>query len=123
MANSSDLTGVRAVAALTDLDFASIAAGVPAGGRPVVLELALPARRIRVLLDPTGAGKGLTGTFHSANREKRMASAVSAARGVDLSGARSATCGVNSTKRSCSWIYRCATRPGRSPRSSPRRRD
>jgi cytochrome P450 len=97
------LTGARAFAALVDLGFASIAAGVLARRRPVVrllegmqadqralkrmqqlrrefgpgpVELVIPGRRFLVLLDPADVGRVLAGAptpFHPANREKRMA--------------------------------------------------
>jgi cytochrome P450 len=97
------LTGVRALGALMDLGFASIAVGVLARRRPVVrllermqaderavtrmqklrrefgsgpVELVIPGRRILVVLDPADVGRVLAGAptpFHPANREKRMA--------------------------------------------------
>jgi hypothetical protein len=93
------LTGVRAATALTDLGFASIAAGVLGRRRPVVrvlekmqadtravqrmkqlrrefgrgpVELLIPGRRIVVVLDPEDAGRVLAEAptpFHPANRE------------------------------------------------------
>jgi cytochrome P450 len=97
------LTGVRAAATLSDLGFASIAAGVLARRRPVVrvlektqadaravqrmkrlrsefgrgpVELVMPGRRMVVVLDPEDVGRVLAGAptpFHPANREKRKA--------------------------------------------------
>ncbi|WP_228792213.1 cytochrome P450 [Nocardia farcinica] len=97
------LDGTRAVAALTDLGFAAIAAGVIARRRPVMgllekaqadsralqrmrqlrrefgagpVELVVPGRRIVVLLDPGDVGRVLAEAptpFHPANREKRAA--------------------------------------------------
>jgi cytochrome P450 len=97
------LTGVRAATALTDLGFASIAAGVLGRRRPVVrvlekmqadtravqrmkqlrrefgrgpVELVIPGRRIVVVLDPEDVGRVLAEAptpFHPANREKRKA--------------------------------------------------
>jgi cytochrome P450 len=97
------LTGMRAAAALTDLGFASIAAGVLARRRPVVralekiqadaravqrmkqlrrefgrgpVELVIPGRRVVIVLDPEDVGRVLTQAptpFHPANREKRKA--------------------------------------------------
>ena len=103
MTDAPRLTGVRALGALMDLGFASIAAGVLARRRPVVrllehmqaderaveriqqlrrefgsgpVELIIPGRRIVVVLDPADVGRVLAGAptpFHPANREKRMA--------------------------------------------------
>jgi cytochrome P450 len=103
MANSPRLTGVRALGALIDLGFVSIAAGVLARRRPVVrllertqadqravkrmqqlrrdfgsgpVELVIPGRRIVVVLDPADVSTVLAEAptpFHPANREKRMA--------------------------------------------------
>jgi cytochrome P450 len=97
------LSGVRAATALTDLGFASIAAGVLARRRPVVralekmqadaramhrmkrlrdefgrgpVELVLPGRRMVVVLDPEDVGRVLAEAptpFHPASREKRKA--------------------------------------------------
>ncbi|CAN5780465.1 cytochrome P450 [soil metagenome] len=97
------LTGPRALAALADLGAASIAAGVLARRRPVVrilerlqadtraitrlhqlrrqfgsgpVELAIPGRRIIVVLDPSDVAEVLAGAptpFHPANWEKRKA--------------------------------------------------
>ncbi|MCT7658582.1 cytochrome P450 [Mycobacterium deserti] len=97
------LTGARAAAALTDLGFASIAAGVIARRRPVVrlleklqaderavkrmqqlrsefgrgpVELVLPGRRMVVIIDPEDVGRVLTGAprpFDPASQEKRKA--------------------------------------------------
>jgi cytochrome P450 len=97
------LTGVRAATALTDLGFASIAAGVLARRRPVVralekmqadgravqrmkklrdefgrgpVELVLPGRRMVIVLDPEDVGRVLEQApvpFHPASREKRKA--------------------------------------------------
>jgi cytochrome P450 len=97
------LTGMRAAATLTDLGFASIAAGVLARRRPVVralekmqadaravqrmqhlrnefgrgpVELVLPGRRMVVVLDPEDVKRVLDEAptpFHPANREKRKA--------------------------------------------------
>jgi cytochrome P450 len=101
--NPNRLTGPRAAAALVDLGFASIAAGVIARRRPVVrllermqadtralkriqllrsefgagpVELAIPGRRILVILNPDDVGRVLQQAptpFHPANREKRKA--------------------------------------------------
>ena len=103
MTEAPRLTGVRALGALMDLGFASIAAGVLARRRPVVrllegmqaderavkrmqqlrrefgsgpVELVVPGRRIVVVLDPADVGRVLAQAptpFHPANREKRMA--------------------------------------------------
>jgi cytochrome P450 len=103
MTEAPRLTGVRALGALMDLGFASIAAGVLARRRPVVrllegmqaderavkrmqqlrrefgsgpVELVVPGRRIVVVLDPADVGRVLAEAptpFHPANREKRMA--------------------------------------------------
>jgi cytochrome P450 len=97
------LTGVRAAPTLTDLGFASIAAGVLARRRPVVrvlekiqadaravqrmkqlrhefgrgpVELAVPGRRMVIVLDPEDVGRVLAEAptpFHPASREKRKA--------------------------------------------------
>jgi cytochrome P450 len=97
------LSGVRAATALTDLGFASIAAGVLARRRPVVralekvqadaravqrmkrlraefgrgpVELVMPGRRMVVVLDPEDVGRVLAEAptpFHPASREKRKA--------------------------------------------------
>src|SRR5690349_23320452 len=97
------LTGTRAVTTLTDLGFASIAAGVLARRRPVVralekmqadgraisrmkrlrdefgrgpVEVVVPGRRMVVVLDPEDVGRVLAEApvpFHPANREKRKA--------------------------------------------------
>jgi hypothetical protein len=97
------LSGVQAATTLTDLGFASIAAGVLARRRPVVrvlekmqadaravqrmkrlrrefgrgpVELVIPGRRIVIVLDPEDVGRLLTEAptpFHPANREKRKA--------------------------------------------------
>ena len=97
------LTGPRALAALSDLGFASIAAGVLARRRPAVrllermqadrrallrvrelrdefgcgpVELVVPGRRLVVLLDPRDVGRVLQESpapFHPASREKRKA--------------------------------------------------
>ncbi|MFG1933250.1 cytochrome P450 [Mycobacterium sp. NPDC048908] len=97
------LTGTRAVRTLTDLGFASIAAGVLARRRPVVralekmqadgraisrmkrlrdefgrgpVEVVVPGRRMVVVLDPLDVGRVLAEApvpFHPANREKRKA--------------------------------------------------
>src|SRR5829696_7968925 len=100
---SNRLTGLQAAATLTDLGFASIAAGVIARRRPVVrvlekiqaderavdrmkrlrrefgrgpVELVLPGRRMVIVLDPEDVGRVLEEApypFHPANREKRKA--------------------------------------------------
>jgi hypothetical protein len=100
---SDRLTGLQAAATLTDLGFASIAAGVIARRRPVVrvlekiqaderavdrmkrlrrefgrgpVELVLPGRRMVIVLDPEDVGRVLAeapSPFHPANREKRKA--------------------------------------------------
>jgi hypothetical protein len=97
------LSGARAATALTDLGFASIAAGVLARRRPVVralekmqadaravqrmkrlrgefgrgpVELVMPGRRMVVVLDPEDVGRVLAEAptpFHPASREKRKA--------------------------------------------------
>ncbi|KUH82036.1 MULTISPECIES: cytochrome P450 [unclassified Mycobacterium] len=97
------LTGARAAATLVDLGAASIAAGVLARRRPVVrileavqadsravqrmqslrrefgrgpVELAVPGRRMVVILDPEDVGRVLAQAptpFHPANTEKRKA--------------------------------------------------
>lgn len=97
------LTGARAAATLTDLGFSSIAAGVIARRRPVVrllekmqaderavkrmqqlrsefgrgpVELALPGRRMVVILDPEDVAAVLAGAptpFDPASQEKRKA--------------------------------------------------
>lgn len=101
--HSPRLTGPRALATLTDLGFASIAAGVLARRRPVVrllegmqadaravqrmkrlreefgrgpVELVIPGRHILVILDPDDVGRVLDQAptpFHPANLEKRKA--------------------------------------------------
>lgn len=101
--NAHRLTGFRALTALSDLGASSIAAGVLARRRPVVrllestqadsravarmqrlreefgrgpVELALPGRRILVILDPEDVGRVLDHApdpFHPANLEKRKA--------------------------------------------------
>jgi cytochrome P450 len=103
MAGGHRLSGVQAAATLTDLGFASIAAGVLARRRPVVrmlewmqadkravkrmqwlrrefgsgpVELVLPGRRMVVILDPKDVGAVLAEAptpFHPANVEKRKA--------------------------------------------------
>ncbi|MFL6083979.1 MAG: cytochrome P450 [Mycobacterium sp.] len=100
---SNRLTGPRALATLTDLGFASIAAGVLARRRPVVrllegmqadaravkrmqqlrrefgsgpVEVVLPGRRMVIILDPVDVRRVLDGAptpFHPANKEKRKA--------------------------------------------------
>lgn len=100
---SHRIAGPSALAVLADLGFSSIAAGVLARRRPVVrllertqadaravrrihqlrrlygrgpVELALPGRRIVVILDPADVGRVLDGApdpFHPANQEKRKA--------------------------------------------------
>src|SRR4051812_18019785 len=100
---SNRLTGPRALATLTDLGFASIAAGVLARRRPVVrllegmqadaravkrmqrlrrefgsgpVEVVLPGRRMVIILDPVDVATVLDGAptpFHPANKEKRKA--------------------------------------------------
>jgi cytochrome P450 len=101
--NGHQLTGARAAGALTDLGFASIAAGVIARRRPVIrlleriqadtragkrmtllrdefgsgpVELVIPGRRILVILDPDDVAHVLEQAptpFHPANLEKRKA--------------------------------------------------
>jgi cytochrome P450 len=101
--NEHQLTGARALATLTDLGFASIAAGVIARRRPVIrllesiqadtragkrmkllreefgsgpVELVIPGRRMLVILDPDDVGRVLENAptpFHPANLEKRKA--------------------------------------------------
>src|SRR4051812_43570003 len=103
MSRGSRLSGLQAAATLTDLGFASIAAGVLARRRPVVrllermqaderavkrmqqlrrqfgsgpVELVLPGRRMVVILDPKDVATVLAGAptpFHPANQEKRKA--------------------------------------------------
>src|SRR3954452_12802657 len=100
---SNRLTGPRALATLTDLGFASIAAGVLARRRPVVrllegmqadaravkrmqqlrrefgsgpVEVVLPGRRMVIILDPVDVRRVLDGAptpFHPASLEKRKA--------------------------------------------------
>jgi cytochrome P450 len=100
---SNRLSGVQAAATLTDLGFASIAAGVIARRRPVVrllertqadyravkrmkrlrhefgsgpVELVMPGRRMVVVLDPEDVKRVLDGAptpFHPASPEKRKA--------------------------------------------------
>jgi cytochrome P450 len=100
---SNRLTGPRALATLTDLGFASIAAGVLSRRRPVVrllegmqadaravkrmqqlrrefgsgpVEVVLPGRRMVIILDPVDVRRVLDGAptpFHPANKEKRKA--------------------------------------------------
>lgn len=112
---NNELSGPRALATLTDLGFASIAAGVIARRRPVVrllewmqaderavrrmqllrdefgrgpVQLVLPGRRILVVLDPDDAGRVLDGAptpFHPANQEKRKALQWFQPRGVLIS--------------------------------------
>ncbi|WP_029116326.1 cytochrome P450 [Mycobacterium sp. URHB0044] len=102
-ANVPRLTGAAALTALTDLGLASIAAGAIARRRPVIrllertqadargvsrlralhkefgsgpVELAIPGRRILVILDPDDVGRVLAESpnpFDPANREKRQA--------------------------------------------------
>jgi cytochrome P450 len=98
-----EITGMAALATLTDLGFSSIAAGVLARRRPVVrllervqadtravkrihqlrtefgrgpVELVIPGRRMIVVLDPDDVGRVLDEAptpFHPANLEKRKA--------------------------------------------------
>jgi cytochrome P450 len=100
---SNRVTGLQAAATLTDLGFASIAAGVLARRRPVVralekmqadaravermkrlrgefgrgpVELVVPGRRMVIVLDPEDVGQVLAGAptpFHPASVEKRKA--------------------------------------------------
>jgi len=100
---SNRVTGLHAAAALTDLGFSSIAAGVLARRRPVVraleklqadaravtrmkrlrrefgrgpVELVIPGRRLVIVLDPEDVGQVLAGAptpFHPASLEKRKA--------------------------------------------------
>ena len=101
--NVPRLTGAAALTALTDLGLASIAAGAIARRRPVIrllertqadargvarmralrkefgsgpVEIAIPGRRILVILDPDDVGRVLAESpnpFDPANREKRQA--------------------------------------------------
>jgi cytochrome P450 len=115
---SNRLTGLHAAATLTDLGFASIAAGVLARRRPVVrlleqmqadtravkrmqqlrrefgsgpVELVVPGRRMVVVLDPEDVGRVLAEAptpFHPASLEKRKALQWFQPHGVLISSGR-----------------------------------